>query len=327
MTGRKTNAILAANGGLDSARALSKAREILLFHDLRQPVLYHIVITGSESVATYQATIKALVRRLRNYGCRTEYFGAFENQPLKGLHAHCFLLIETSKKNPIGILNINDGKYLHKLAERNGINRLHIAGPKNEIHDSDGRPQLFARPVKDGGKLADCLQWVTYIFKMRSKQGVERRETYFNSEFDSNKTIRAAELAALSAAPATPTTITTTKEDTMILTTAQNYVAGLYEQAVDAGYDVHAIGQYLADKGISRTPGQLRYDMDILYGFDGYYDSHPAPAVQDVAAMDRAIDQMTAGQLKLHDLAAPVQLAPARKRIYVSAHGRRQAAQ
>jgi hypothetical protein len=229
MTGRKTNAILAANGGLDSARALSEAREILLFHDLRQPVLYHVVITGSESVATYQATIKALVRRLRNYGCRTEYFGAFENQPLKGMHAHCFLLIETNKKNPIGILNVNDGKYLHKLAERNGINRLHITGPKNEIHDSDGRPQLFARPVPDGGKLADCLQWVTYIFKMRSKQGVERRETYFNSEFTANKAIRAAELAALTAAPAA-TRSTTKKKDAINLATAGHApVTGLYE--------------------------------------------------------------------------------------------------
>ena len=112
----------------------------------------------------------------------------------------------------------------------------------------------------------------------------------------------------------------------MILTTAQNYVAGLYEQAVDAGYDVHAIRQHLADKGVARTPGQLRHDLDTVYGFHGYYDSHPAPAVQDVAAMDRAIDQMTSKQLNEHIRT----FEPARvltKRIYVSAVARRQAAQ
>jgi hypothetical protein len=329
MTGRKTNAILAANGGLDSARALNKAREILRFHDLRQPVLYHVVITGSESVATYQATIKALVRRLRNYGCRTEYFGAFENQPLKGMHAHCFLLIETSKKTPGKIMNIGDDEYLHKLVRSKPVlklndgkplNRVHIAKPKNPMHGGD----FFARPV--GDKLANCLEWVTYIFKMRSKQGVDRRETYFNSEFTANKAIRAAELDALTAAPtATPTT-TTTKGDTMILTTAERYIATIYEGCIDRGMDVGAIRAYLADRGIARTPGQLRHDLDNVYSFAGYWRSHPAPAVQDVAAMDKAIDQMTSGQLKLYDLAAPVQLAPTRKRHIVSAYGRRQVA-
>lgn len=188
MTSKRSSAILAANGGLDSARALDTAHSILKFHDLKQPVLFHMVLTGSESVATYQATIKALVRKLRLYGCRTEYFGAFEVQPLKGLHAHCFLLIETSKKPPFKILSVNEGDYLHKLAARNGINPIHIAKPQNPMHGG----QFFARPVAAEGKLADCLQWCTYVYKQRSKEKVPSRETYFNSEFNANTAKRAA---------------------------------------------------------------------------------------------------------------------------------------
>ena len=194
MTCKRSNPVLDANGGLDSARALDTATAILKHHDLRQPVLYHLVLTGSDAVATYQATIKALVRKLRLYGCRTEYFGAFEVQPLKGLHAHCFLLIETSKKPPFKILGINDGEYLHKLAVRHGLaNRIHVSKPKNPMHSG----QFFARPVKDGDKLADCLHWVSYVFKSRSKRGVPSRETYFNSEFRANTARREVKTAML----------------------------------------------------------------------------------------------------------------------------------
>lgn len=190
MTNKRSSAILDANnGGLDSARALDTAQTILKHHDLRQPVLYHMVVTGSESIATYQAVIKALVRKLRLYGCRTEYFGAFEVQPLKGLHAHCFLLIETSKKPPFKIMSITDGEYLHKLALRHGLtNRIHIAKPKNPMHGD----QFFARPVASEGKLANCLVWATYVYKQRSKAKVPSRETYFNSEFKANAVKRAA---------------------------------------------------------------------------------------------------------------------------------------
>ena len=182
-----TNAILSANGGLDSERALGTAYDIMKYHDLCQPILYHIVLTGSTTTAPYQATIKALVRRLRDYGCRVEYFGAYEVAEDKGgIHAHCFLLIETSKKFPFRIMNVNEGEYLYKLAAKNGINTIHVAKPKNEMHGGE----FFARPVVEGGKLEDCLKWCSYVFKSRSKLEVPGRETYFNSEFKANKTKR-----------------------------------------------------------------------------------------------------------------------------------------
>lgn len=282
---KSTNAILEANNGVHSVRALRKAHEILTSHDLRQPVLFHIVLTGSDSIPTYQKTIKALVRRLRTYGCRTEYFGAYEKDPLKQLHAHCFLLIETSKKQPFRkIMNIADGEYLHKLADLNGINRIHIAKPQNPMHDG----QFFARPV--GEKLADCLDWASYAFKSRSKSSVPSRETYFNSEFKANAVKREAELAALvtpKAEPAQqadehPTNTHGEEEMNNKLTPAGfAYLGGLYEHCVDRSMNVVEIQSYLANKGAGRPLLQVKHDLDHVFGFHGYAAHHPAPPLQD----------------------------------------------
>lgn len=198
MTTKKTtsSAILDANGnnGLHSERALYTAQTILKHHDLRQPVMYHLIFTGG-TIAQYQAAIKALVKHLRRNKCRTEYFGAYENQPLKGLHAHLFLVIETAKKFPDKIIDIREGGYLHKLAERHNLvnpdgstRRIHLAPPQNPMHGGE----LFARPVVEGGKLENCLLWAEYPYKNRSKHGIPSRETYFNSEFKSNMEKRAA---------------------------------------------------------------------------------------------------------------------------------------
>jgi hypothetical protein len=286
------NAVLAANNGLHSARALATAHDILQNHDLRQPVLYHMILTGSELIADYQATVKALVRRLRSNGCRLEYFGAYEYQPLKGLHAHCFLVIETSKKTPFKIMSINDGGYLHTLADRNKIKRIHIAKPKNPMHGG----QFFARPVGDE-KLADCLKWCSYEFKQRSKYGVQRRETYFNSEFKANTVKRAAELAALVApqahpvaqeAPATeqPTTTNNEREDMNLTPAGHKYIAGLYETFVDKGFNLAQIRQALAENGIKRNLHQVEYDLDHRYSFTGYAASHPAPPALTYGELD-----------------------------------------
>lgn len=193
MTSKKySSAVLQANGGLNSERALYTAHDLLKHHDLRQPVLFHLVLTGGASVAVYQSAIKALVKRLRTK-CRTEYFGAYEvAENRDGIHAHCFLVIETAKHFPDKILDISDGEFLARLADKKEMNRIHIAKPKNPIHEG----QLFARPVKEGGKLANCLDWVSYCYKNRSKEEVPGRETYFNSEFRSNIAKRTAEKVA-----------------------------------------------------------------------------------------------------------------------------------
>jgi hypothetical protein len=61
---------------------------------------------------------------------------------------------------------------------------------------------------------------------------------------------------------------------------AQKYLARLYEWAIDANLDVEAIRLYLAARGIARSPAMIRHDLDVVYQFAGYSDSHqPAPAM------------------------------------------------
>jgi hypothetical protein len=350
--------ILDANGGLDSVRALNHARNVLLNHDLKQPVLYHLVLTGSQSIPVYQATIKSLIRRVRNHGCRLEYFGAYENDEEKGMHAHVFILIETSKKTPFKLLNVNDGEYLHKLADRHGLTRrVHVSKPKHPMHGG----QFFARPAP-GEQLENCLAWIGYAFKQRSKDGIPAREKYFNSEFKANKVKRSIEMQQYYApdAPAvqlqqpneseyetSPTEApearneaskpastdesrkslvdagqrTSASEDArsqqeaslyderdngtgvspyyerpeMILTASQKYLAGLYEQAVDADLDTDQIRRYLLGKGVVKTPGQVAYELEHIYGFLGYANSHPPKPVISAAEWDRTVYRLPLG--------------------------------
>ena len=366
------SAVANANGGVESARALKHARNVLLNHDLKQPVLYHLVLTGSQSIPVYQAVIKSLIRRIRSR-CRLEYFGAYENDVEKGLHAHCYILIETSEKTPFKILNVNDGEYLHKLAERHELeNRIHISKPKNAMHGG----QFFARPTP-GPLLENCLEWIEYPFKRRSKDGIPAREKYFFSEFKANKTKRTAEMQRYyaPAAPAAPTQTKGIHEERietepeasginsdpfgstadlqqrsrtaalapdcsrgeagspagaasssasadyadeahhsldgsktirqdgsgrtvahqqrgieMTLTAAQRYVARLYEEAVDADLDVDEVRRYLLERGVVRTPGQVAYELEHIYCFAGYVDSHPAIPMMSVRDYDRPIN-------------------------------------
>jgi len=78
------------------------------------------------------------------------------------------------------------------------------------------------------------------------------------------------------------------------MTTATfNYVASLYESAVDSGLDVQAIRLFLAEHGIRRTPAQVVHDLDYMYAFTGYADSHPAPAMKTAAELDKELEAMT----------------------------------
>ncbi|WP_323144027.1 hypothetical protein [Massilia phyllosphaerae] len=295
---KMNSAILDANGGLDSARAQSTARNIMLNHDLKQPVLYHLVFTGSQSIADYQAVIKSLVRRIRNHGCRLEYFGAYENDEEKGMHAHCFLLIETSKKTPFKLLNVNDGEYLHKLAGRHSLNRIHISKPKNRIHEG----QFFARPTK-GEKLEDCLQWIDYVYKVRSKDGICSREKYFYSEFNANTVKRATKKAI---APDTPVAalpaaqeeaISTNEGDEMsdqLKAAAFKYMSGLYKHCVGAGMNVKEIQTHLASKGVNRSLFQVKQELTHEFGFPGYIEAHPAPPRINLAEIDKEISRQYA---------------------------------
>ena len=76
------------------------------------------------------------------------------------------------------------------------------------------------------------------------------------------------------------------------MTALQRYIAGLYERCVDAGLDVEATRLYLASRGVLRTPAQVDHDLEHVYSFAGYADSHPAPAKISLLAVDREIERL-----------------------------------
>lgn len=188
---KQTNTVLAGNnnGGLHSARGLATLKQVLTTHDLKDAVLYQVIFTGTQDKGLYQNAIKALMRHIRTK-CRAEYIGGYEVGDEKGgLHAHCYIIIETSKHFPADLLDVREGQFLHRLANRKDKEIcIRIEPPKNRMHGG----QMFAR-MNTPEKLADCVKWASYYLKPRSKDAVPGRETYFGSEFTSNITKREAQ--------------------------------------------------------------------------------------------------------------------------------------
>lgn len=88
----------------------------------------------------------------------------------------------------------------------------------------------------------------------------------------------------------------------MTLSTAEKYLAGRYEKAVDRNLNVEEVQAYLASKGINRSMTQVVADLDY-YGFYGYAAGHPAPRKQSVQAYDRMVDKSGPARSRLHELA------------------------
>lgn len=211
MKQQQTSAILNKNGGLHSKRALKKVQELLNTHGLKRAILVHMVLTGSQSVQVYRDTYNDIADHIRDNGSRCEYFGCLEMDEDKGLHAHVYFVIETSKKFPHATLNVNDGEWLHRLAERRGLvnedgttRRIHIAKPKNSMHYVNGKSQFFARLEEKDGRFANCLERIEYLYKNRSKEKVPSREIYFNSNHKANTAKRVAKKATYSPIAALP---------------------------------------------------------------------------------------------------------------------------
>lgn len=79
------------------------------------------------------------------------------------------------------------------------------------------------------------------------------------------------------------------------MTPAERYIAAHYERAVDQGLDLEALRLYLLAHGIKRTPAQVRHELDEVYGFYQYADTHPAPPVLTYAELN-ALDDAKASK-------------------------------
>jgi hypothetical protein len=360
MKPKHTDDVRVLNDGLHSKRALNTVRQLLTAHDLKDAVLYQIILSGSQSKPEYQATMKALIRHIRTK-CRAEYIGAYEvGEEKGGLHTHMFVIIEAKHHFPSDLLDVREGEWIARRIKRTGLS-IRIEPPKNRMHGG----AMFAR-MNTPAKLENCINWATYILKLRSKDDVPGRETYFGSEFVSNITKREAKRqkyrdALTTPSPAAPSAaeeteqpkgnhedITTQEQHIlplgsfpganqegadsstealvctgqqtstgeegrseassasperhsgqgtsphregieMTLTTAQKYVGLLYERCVDQGLDVDEVRRYLLEHGVVRTPGQVAYELEHVYEFHGYVDTHPAKSRMSVRDWDRAI--------------------------------------
>lgn len=300
MKPKHTEDVRVLNDGLYSRRALSAVGQLFTTHDLKEAVLYQIIMSGSQDKPVYQAAMKDLMRHIRTK-CRAEYIGAYEvGEEKAGLHIHAFVLIETLKHFPSDLLSVKEGQHLARLRKRKGIS-IRIEPPKNAMHGG----QMFAR-LDTPAKLENCINWASYILKPRSKGEVPGRETFFGSTLKANVTKRetqrqkhrsallkvkpakampapAEALAAAVAAPEHHTTEQTTNDKgedmthTTLTPAGHAYVNGLYEGFVDAGMNTREIMKALAAKGIYRTLQGVIHDLDETYAFYKYAETHLAP--------------------------------------------------
>lgn len=169
-----------ANGGMDCPVNYRKAINMLTTHPYKNARLYHLVVTGSNNRDDYRWAIDAICRKLRAEGMPVMWKACYELDEQKRFHAHFFLLIESVDKVPCSIIRYRvDGWLVSKLAERKlGFT---IAPPLDAMHRVGGKEVNYAHvPKKAGPKLDDCLVWISYLYKVRSKAGVVG-QTYTSS--------------------------------------------------------------------------------------------------------------------------------------------------
>lgn len=192
---RDKTEITERHGGVHSQRALSRARDLLLEHGFVRPRLYHLVLLdhaaeSPTSVRRFQGAIKALCRKLRQHGVPARWRACIERDDEKGLHCHVFVLVDATAVNPCAIINTKrqgTQAWLHKMLAARFMD-FHLAQPKADMHrvggKADGRRKNYATLA--GPKLDDCLVWVSYMAKQRSKPS-DIRTIYFSSR-DSKST-------------------------------------------------------------------------------------------------------------------------------------------
>lgn len=168
------------NGGLHSPRQYKKAKTMLETCEYKKPRLYHLCFMDSTQVKPYQDVIKALAAELRRHRIPCQWKAALEEDDSKCLHMHIYLLVEANDNNPDHILNRKEGAYLYTLAAKNEIS-FRLNHPRDPIHfKADGKQKNYATlPKTKPEKLADCLEWISYLYKIRSKPDL--RQIYFSS--------------------------------------------------------------------------------------------------------------------------------------------------
>lgn len=175
-----TTSITRANGGMHNLRGYKEAERMITEHDYEKARLYHLRLTGANQVAPYKAAIKALVEHLRKNNIRCQYKAAVEEDTEQGVHMHIFILVEAKLNNPDHILNRKTDGWLAIMVLKKGLDFV-LNPPRSSIHyGKDGSARNYASvPKTKKAKIADCLIWISYLYKNRSKPNLE--QIYFSS--------------------------------------------------------------------------------------------------------------------------------------------------
>lgn len=178
---KEETTITLANEGMHSQKAYRKMKDMLNNNTYTSPRLYHLVFMGSELSRDYQAAIKALCLELRRQNIPCQWKACLEVDDEKGLHFHAFILTEAKHRNPCAVLNHNSQHWLNVMMLKRGLT-YHIAPPHNLIHRTrEGKRLNYATLA--GEKLADCLVWISYLAKRRSKPDT-MTHIYFGSRLN-----------------------------------------------------------------------------------------------------------------------------------------------
>lgn len=172
MSKKVETSIHIANGGNHSPVNYRKAKEMLHPHPYRLGYLYHIVLTGSEDRAVYRKAVELLCKELRKNGMPCRYKACYELDKFKRFHKHVFILIEAQHFHPDTIIHYRKGHWFTEMLAGLGLG-FKIAPPQDSMHRVAGKQVNYAHaPKKAGPKLDDCLVWISYLTKVRSKEGV-----------------------------------------------------------------------------------------------------------------------------------------------------------
>lgn len=262
----ETTVTAGRNGGIHDVRRYMQAVKWLTTHTFTNGQLWHIVFKGSDNRDDYKAALDRLCEKLRSLDMEVEWRDAFELCPTKGFHRHVFLLIEAAVRKPASILRYRVGGWLVDMLKRYNLT-FHLSPPKSAIHHtSKGYPKKYAYvPKNPGPVLDDCTNWLSYIYKVRSKEGV------IGSIYSSSRK------KATKANEVTPTTNEGEQMTTITLTEAGHaYVSGHYKRLVAKELNVAEIRRALSDAGIPRTMHHVREDLS-RYGYPEYAATHEGP--------------------------------------------------
>lgn len=175
---KEETVITLANDGMHNQKAYRKMKDMLNNHAYISPRLYHIVLMGSELSESYQDAMKALCFELRRQEIPCQWKACLEVDDEKGLHFHVFILAEAKYKSPCSILNHNSQQWMNVTMQKQGLT-YHIASPHHPMHRSR-KGRLLNYATLAGEKLADCIVWISYLAKKRSKSD-QMTHIYFGS--------------------------------------------------------------------------------------------------------------------------------------------------